>query len=660
MFLTLLVSILSLISLSVQQKDPLEDFCRLFGHQTTVVDRNLYIDGGLVNWSPVSASSLNYSSTWIKAGNLDENNEGFPQQAILAKNETVPSVHGGILWSDAANKVLYQYGGEYGNGKPEDFKLWFYDIIYNTWNISNATTTDISRASWGAGATVQDKGRGYYYGGWLSDASVPGYAKPTLLNNMIIYDMAKGSFRNSTGPQDMVPRAEGAMVYIPAGDAGLLVYFGGVQLANGDSKVSGAPMSDIQIYDVGNEKWYSETATGDVPEDRRRFCAGAAWADDRSSYNIYLYGGASIDKGVGYGDVYVLSLPSFKWIKFWPRAEDNIGAVFPHHSLSCDVIGSQMIIMGGHFTNSSDCDVPTVYGQHGLNLGQLKPDEPKWASFNPKLTAYKVPKEIVQTIGGNSGGAANLTAPTGGYKNRDLKVQFSRAYTPAVREATRFIPSATAPANPQSPTAAPEKSNKSAVIGGAVGGTAGGLFVIAGIWVCCILHRRKKAKNSQGGHISEADSHPMNHPTNYDMARSMSQQTRSTNYDMARSLSTQTRTTAFDTPNIHKGPDDMWTQYSRAARAASENGYSGPPTPATYAEPVPPVPPVLYEMPAASTVYEMPDTRSPPSFSKPFHAQPEKFAKKFQAPAIDPYYAQNPPGTPTGVPTFASASEEKR
>ena len=51
-----------LVALSTQQKDPLKDFCRLFGHQTTVVDRKLYVDGGLVNWSPLSADSLNYSS----------------------------------------------------------------------------------------------------------------------------------------------------------------------------------------------------------------------------------------------------------------------------------------------------------------------------------------------------------------------------------------------------------------------------------------------------------------------------------------------------------------------------------------------------------------------------------------------------------------------
>jgi len=63
MFTTILFFFFSLLSLSTQQKNPLKDFCRLFGHSTTVVDRKLYIDGGLVNWSPISQTSLNYSST---------------------------------------------------------------------------------------------------------------------------------------------------------------------------------------------------------------------------------------------------------------------------------------------------------------------------------------------------------------------------------------------------------------------------------------------------------------------------------------------------------------------------------------------------------------------------------------------------------------------
>lgn len=152
--------------LFAQQKDPLKDFCRIHGHQTTIVDRKLYIDGGLVNWAPLSEGSINYTSTsclgasrtsltgdqgtWLRYGDLSvDYDSGFPQEYILNKTEIVPSVYGGILWSDTVNKIIYQYGGEYGNNKPEDFRMWFYDIVYGTWNMSNASTTDIRRASWG-------------------------------------------------------------------------------------------------------------------------------------------------------------------------------------------------------------------------------------------------------------------------------------------------------------------------------------------------------------------------------------------------------------------------------------------------------------------------------------------------------------------------------
>lgn len=90
--------------------------------------------------------------TWLKAGDFGVDNDGFPQQSILAKNETVPSVSGGILWPDTVNKVIYSYGGEYGNSQPQQFKLWFYDIVYNTWNVSSTDTSSIRRAAWGKSA----------------------------------------------------------------------------------------------------------------------------------------------------------------------------------------------------------------------------------------------------------------------------------------------------------------------------------------------------------------------------------------------------------------------------------------------------------------------------------------------------------------------------
>lgn len=50
------------IPTTLQQKDPVRDFCRRLGHQTTVMGNKLYTDGGLVDWNPISTYSQNYSS----------------------------------------------------------------------------------------------------------------------------------------------------------------------------------------------------------------------------------------------------------------------------------------------------------------------------------------------------------------------------------------------------------------------------------------------------------------------------------------------------------------------------------------------------------------------------------------------------------------------
>ena len=101
----------------------------------------------------------------------------------------------------------------------------------------------------------------------------------------------------------------------------------------------------------------------------------------------------------GFDDVYILSMPSFTWMKWYPT--DSSAPAFPHHSLSCNVIsGSQMLIIGGTFETSDACDAPSVWGTHNLNLGKDDPTNSLWASFNPNLTFYKVPPELVAKIGG--------------------------------------------------------------------------------------------------------------------------------------------------------------------------------------------------------------------------------------------------------------------
>jgi hypothetical protein len=48
--------------LSQAPKDPLRDFCRRFSHQTALINRQLYIDGGYVNANPLSQNPRAVSS----------------------------------------------------------------------------------------------------------------------------------------------------------------------------------------------------------------------------------------------------------------------------------------------------------------------------------------------------------------------------------------------------------------------------------------------------------------------------------------------------------------------------------------------------------------------------------------------------------------------
>jgi hypothetical protein len=53
------------IAVSAQKgrdRNPLTDFCRLFGHATAEVDRKLFIDGGLFDSNPISGNKYNLTS----------------------------------------------------------------------------------------------------------------------------------------------------------------------------------------------------------------------------------------------------------------------------------------------------------------------------------------------------------------------------------------------------------------------------------------------------------------------------------------------------------------------------------------------------------------------------------------------------------------------
>lgn len=113
----------------------------------------------------------------------------------------------------------------------------------------------------------------------------------------------------------------------------------------------------------------------------------------------YLYGGYGTQTVDGFDDVYILSLPSFTWIKAWPT--ENLTSPVPHGGCSANVFRrDQMLIIGGWFTNSDVCDSPNGWGQHNMNLGMNGQSKAIWDKYDPKLAIYFVPTPIIKVIGG--------------------------------------------------------------------------------------------------------------------------------------------------------------------------------------------------------------------------------------------------------------------
>ncbi|ROV88241.1 hypothetical protein VSDG_09031 [Cytospora chrysosperma] len=501
--LPLLTAIIYLVSVSLQQRDPLQNFCRRFGHQTTVIDNKLYIDGGLIDWNPISTYPQNYSNTWLLYQDLEHNGgSGMPQlHANLSKNASVPEVSGGILWGDDVNKRFYLFGGEYHDTPPTPFNLYSYDTLNNWWdNLGPVSGSGINQVSYGAGVGISELGLGFYYGGWLSNDSVSGWSGPRMATTGLVrFDMDQGSWTNNTGP-DSVPRAGGTMNYIPASDGGMLIYFGGVQDPSGNGSTVGQPMDEIFIYDIFTGQWYTQKTSGTTPQMRQRFCSGVTWADDQSSYNIYLYGGAGMPPDTaGYDDVYILTIPTFTWIKLYPN-NGSVTGQYPHHSMSCNVVNrSQMIIIGGTFPLTDACDAAPQWGTHNLVLGQQPdPGASPWQLFTPGLpAAYAVPDAVVSVVGGQRTGGATATTPPEGFDNTDLSVLMTKTASVAARTPTRAIPGAGATAG-----GGGTRLSAGAIAGIAIGGAVALIGALAGL--CMILIRRRRRQHQHQHHDGAA------------------------------------------------------------------------------------------------------------------------------------------------------------
>ena len=218
------------------------------------------------------------------------------------------------------------------------------------------------------------------------------------------------------------------------GSRGVLVSFGGF------TNVPGAPMSladddlvdpslhwnlgNVSIYDLGTRTWYQQPAAGDIPPWRYSGCSVVVSAPDQSSHSIYVFGGWGNSFGGSDGNVYVLSIPSFRWI----RVNQDSNRRFRHH---CGLVGNHtMLVVGGIQPNGEDsqppdstgCDTTAMFSQ---GLGMFSLNNHTWVTnYDPSqgAAAYQVHPSITNVIGGNENGTAKVQSPAGGFSQQELRV----------------------------------------------------------------------------------------------------------------------------------------------------------------------------------------------------------------------------------------------
>ncbi|KAK2686234.1 hypothetical protein QWA68_014713, partial [Fusarium oxysporum] len=428
---------------------------------------------------------------------------------------SIPTVSGGVLWGDDVNKRFYLYGGDWNIGYAKmPYHLLSYDILNDQWE--DFGTPNINPppeiASYGAGIGVSETGMGYYYGGWVSNASMSGWAQPRKMSSYLYtYDYDKGDFTQQAGPDDK-SRAEGTMIWIPAGDPqGLLVYMGGIVSPHNNSTTAPQPFDEIFVYDATGNSWSTQTATGEIPQSRRQFCVDVAWAPDNSSFNIYLWGGLSVPPPVvnttSFNDVYILTLPSFIWVKAFPNHHGNatLSPEYGHYSASCNMVKSmsQMLVIGGTYPDTDNCDLAyNIWAQHNFWTGTLHNEgdnKTYWAQYEPNVTSNVVPVDVYSVVGGNKEGHATLKGPKDGFDSGNSLLQTLMARRPSIaqRTPTRQL---TPPTNSPGPVSSGSGRLSTGAIVGIAIGSAVGLALVLLIWFYIgrrVIRRRNERRQSE-------------------------------------------------------------------------------------------------------------------------------------------------------------------
>ena len=116
-----------------------------------------------------------------------------------------------------------------------------------------------------SGCVASDEGNGYYLGGWVDKATSPlgTMKRPELVAGLLTFNFTDLTITNRSDGFYI----NGKIINVPYyGTSGIWIHLGNgtwPQLLS---------FNNITIYDKSKQKWYSQLASGAIPDPRTNFC----------------------------------------------------------------------------------------------------------------------------------------------------------------------------------------------------------------------------------------------------------------------------------------------------------------------------------------------------------------------------------------------------
>ena len=295
--------------------------------------------------------------------------------------------------------------------------------------------------------------------------------------------------QNISLPSDVETRASGQLVWVPRSTRGLLLAIGGVPYppdlfpmgltstqASANREQGPGFMTTIPVYDVDTGAWYTQDTTGGLPPASMQFCS-VVTTEDSTSFDIFAYGGYDGVTGAASDDVWVLSVPAFRWVKVYDGTSTPLHARSGH---ACSLpYPDQMLVFGG--TNLGyGHKYDTACIQDGSIVDVFDLIQLKWTKkYDPShWSTYSRSQVITNAIAGAAGAGSAVAALFRSEYGSSSKLPKWSAYKKTGH--------------------AGSCSKSSTPIGAIVGGVVGGVVVVLALAVLIwwLWKRNKKNRTS--------------------------------------------------------------------------------------------------------------------------------------------------------------------